>query len=274
MNVLSRIPQFLILPITLAALVTTGAACGKKGSGGGLVTGAQFSTIEENGDLYGKVDVLLNTGNVLLPAFELPILNPKNPGAIYGTISMRDALSAGTQLGLSFNLSEISGLEGADGSLLPNGKAVPVFLANGTKPISISIQKNSRAYFAFSEGTAVVGAAVVIPEFDKISSSVGAIDIFFPFQGSNGISGVAGLFSSNQPGQSGLAIFVDASQAVKGISEKSMNRALASVAAKSVTQKSASASFRSQTGMSTMQAYRLNQFMSKLGDRRQRLRLQ
>ncbi len=274
MNLFSRIPQFLVLPVTLAALVSTSTACGKKGSGGGLVTGAQFSTIEENGDLYGKVDVLLNTGTVLLPSFELPILNPKNPGAIYGSVSMRDALSAGTQLGISFNLTEISGLEGTDGSVLPNGRAIPVFLADGSKPIAISIQRNSRAYFAFSEGTAVVGAAVVIPEFDRISSSVGPIDIFFPFQGSNGISGVAGLFSSNQPGQSGLAVFIDASEAVKGISEKSMNRALASVAAKSVGQRSATASFRSQAGMSTMQAYRLSQFMSKLGDRRQRLRLQ
>ena len=56
------------------------------------------------GDLFGNLNVLLSTGGVLLPSFDLPILNPKNPGAVYGTISMRDALSAGTQLGMRVDM--------------------------------------------------------------------------------------------------------------------------------------------------------------------------
>jgi hypothetical protein len=264
----------LVVSFALVAVATTGTACGKRSSVGGIVSGAQFSTIEENGNVFGKLDLLLQTGNVLLPAFDLPILNPKNPGAIYGTISMQDALSAGTRLGISVNLTEISGVEGVDGSLLPNGRSIPLFLGEGVKPIAVSIRNNSRAYFAFSAGTAVIGTAIVIPEFDKISSSVGAVDVFFPFQASNGVSGVAGLFSSNQSGQSGIAVFVDASSAMKAIPEKSMNRALASVAAKGTSQNGSSVGFRSQNGMSSMQTYRLHQFLSKLGDRGRRLRLQ
>ena len=126
-------PRF-ALSLLLVVLMFTSGGCGKKGVGG-LVSGAQFSTTEENGDLFGNLNVLLSTGGVLLPSFDLPILNPRNPGAVYGTISMRDALSAGTQLGISVNLSEISGLEGADGSLLPNGRAIPVFLGAGVRPL-------------------------------------------------------------------------------------------------------------------------------------------
>jgi hypothetical protein len=257
--------------LAVVALTMTSTACGRKSSFGGIVSGAQFSTVEENGNVLGKLDLLLNTGNVLLPSFDLPILNPKNPGAIYGTISMQDALSSGTRLGISVNLSEISGLEGTDGSVLPNGRGIPLFLGEGVRPIAVSIRNNSRAYFAFSEGTAVIGMAIVIPEFDKVSSFVGAVDVFFPFQASNGVSGAAGIFSSNQSGQSGIAVFVDASSALKAVPQKSMNRALASVAAKTASQNGSSVAFHSQSSLSTMQSYRLNQFMSKLGGRRLRL---
>jgi len=271
----SRKSLRLVASLLLATLAIPSAGCGKKGAGG-FVSGAQFSTTEENGDLFGNLNVLLNTGGVLLPAFDLPILNPKNPGAVYGTISMRDALSAGTQLGISVNLSEISGLEGADGSLLPNGRAIPVFLGAGVRPLSVAVSGRSRVYFAFSEGTAVIGTAIVIPEFDKIASYVGAVDLFFPFQGENGVRGAAGLFSSPQSGQSGIAVFVDASSVLQQVPEKSMNRMLARVASKSLsaTSVSSAATFRTQDSMGSMQAYRLSQFMGRLGRSGRRLGLQ
>ena len=267
-------PRF-ALSLLVVLLMFTSGGCGKKGVGG-LVSGAQFSTTEENGDLFGNLNVLLSTGGVLLPSFDLPILNPKNPGAIYGTISMRDALSAGTQLGISVNLSEISGLEGADGSLLPNGRAIPVFLGAGVRPLSVAVSGRSRVYFAFSEGTAVIGTAIVIPEFDKIASYVGAVDLFFPFQGENGVRGAAGLFSSPQSGQSGIAVFVDASSVLQQVPEKSMNRMLARVASKSSSASSivSSVSFRTQGSMGSMQAYRLSQFMGRLSSSGRRLGLQ
>jgi len=266
---------FTLIELLVVVLMFTSGGCGKKGVGG-LVSGAQFSTTEENGDLFGNLNVLLSTGGVLLPSFDLPILNPRNPGAVYGTISMRDALSAGTQLGISVNLSEISGLEGADGSLLPNGRAIPVFLAPGVQPISVAVSGRSRVYFAISEGTAVIGTAIVIPEFDKIASYVGAVDLFFPFQGENGVRGAAGLFSSPQSGQSGIAVFVDASSVLQQVPEKSMNRMLARVASKSLsaTPVSSAASFRTQDSMGSMQAYRLSQFMGRLGRSGRRLGLQ
>jgi len=260
--------KHVILSLILSLSLT---ACGKAGSNA-FVSGAQFLTEEENGEIYGDLKVRLNTGNVLLPAFDIPILNTSVPGAIYGAVSMRDALPSGTQLGIRVNLSQISGLDGADGSLLPNGRAIPVVMAGGARPIAVSIQDQTRIYLGFQKDAALFGAAVVIREFDKIAQSVGAIDVFFPFQGENGIRGAAGLFSSAQSGQSGLAVFVDVASVLSA--QEKMVAGMQSVSASKVSASASALQFTSQNALSNTKAYRLNQFMKKLGDRRQRLTLQ
>ncbi len=257
----------------LLTLATVGVGCGK-GGGSSLVSGARFSTAEEQGDLFGDLKVVLNTGNVMLPAFDVPILNPRNPGAIYGAVSMRDALPYGTEIGVRVNLSEIAGVEGLDGTTLPNGRPIPVALSQGVQPYSVAIRGNSRVYFAFSESTALIGTAVVISEMDRVGSYVGPIDLFFPFEAENGVRGAAGIFSSVQSGQSGVAVFVDASSVMKSVPQQLLNREMTVAMKSSAVSRAEKAAFRTGQKLSMRQAYRLNQVMRGLGASGKRLRLQ
>jgi len=260
--------KHIVFSSALLALAITGAGCGKKGFGG-LVSQAQFEAVEENGELYGDLRVLLNTGNVLLPSFDLPILNPRVPASEYGAISLHDALGLGTELGIRVNLNAIAGVDSVDGALLPNGKMIPVVLPGGAKPVSIQVKGSTRVYLAIGQGSALIGTAIVIPEFDRLAGYIGGLDVFFPFQGQNGVRGAAGLFSSVVPGQSGLAVFVDVSSVLKGASQKSLVAAAAKASAQAEP-----LVLNAQQSLSSSQTARLNQFVRGLGSRGKRLGLQ
>ncbi|MFN7685905.1 MAG: hypothetical protein ACK5QT_10910 [Oligoflexia bacterium] len=255
------------LSSALFALTLNAAGCGKKGAGS-FVTQAKFQTSEENGQLIGDLKLMLNTSGVQLPSFVVPIADPKEPGRFYGAISMRDALGIGTELGVRIHLDEIPGLNGSvDSSQLPNGKPIPVALPTGVTAVAIPIQERSRAYVAFGERTALVGTAVVIREFDRLASAIGGTDLFFPFTGDHGIRGVAGLFSSSESGQSGLAVFVDVGPALQQVSPRMMTSLIANATEPSQLE------FKSQRSLSRSQAVRLNHFMQELSRRGRRLRL-
>ncbi len=249
--------SLLALSLISAPLIS---GCGKTGIGG-LVSSAQFRTLEESGEILGDLTLLLKTGNVRLPAFELPIYDSHSGARPIGTIGMRDALSAGTQLQVRVNLEAIRGLNAADGSVLPNGRPIPVVLASGTSAVSVPLRENSRLYFAFSDSQALIGTALVIPEFDNLSSAVGAIDVFFPFQDASGARGVAGLFSSERRGESGIAVFVDVGSALN--SETNPDSGSVGPASKT-TPASGAMEFSSGDSLSKRRAYRLNQFMNRL----------
>jgi len=262
-----------VLPSALILLAVTGPGCGKKGFGG-LVSGAQFQAVEENGELYGDLKVLLNTGTLLFPSFDLPILNPRVPGSQIGAIGLRDALGLGTELNIRVHLNEIAGVDSLDGSTLPNGRLIPVALPGGVSPHSVLIQGNTRLYFAFAEGTAFLGTAIVIPEFDRLAGYVGGLDVFLPFQGEGGVRGAAGLFSSTLPGQSGLAVFVDVGPVLSATSPKALTAAVSRApAAKSAAQGQALA-FRTQSTLSSSQALKFNRFVRDLGASGKRLSIE
>jgi len=258
------------LTFTLVASLSV-TACGQNGSSD-LIRGAQFKTSQDAGGLFGELDLTLNTGSLLLPTFELPILNPRKPGAIYGSISMRDGLSLGTELGLKVNLTEVAKAEALDGSQLPNGKAIPVALGS-VKPIGFSVQDRSRVYLAFGNGMSLVGTAIVIPAFDNISKYVAGLDLFLPFQGTNGIRGVAGIFTSLEPSKSGIAVFVDVSSILNQKPTSAGSLAAASVRSGSSSKSSSTMRFRSG-GASADQMLRMNQAIQELSSAGDRLTLQ
>ena len=214
---------------------------------------------------------MLKTGNLRMPSFEIPIYDSYPGGRAIGSIGMRDALSAGTQLQVQVNLGAIGGINAENGSRLPNGRPIPVVLTPGTAAVALPIRGNSKLYFAFSETQALLGTALVIPEFDNLSGNIGAIDLYFPFEDASGLRGVAGLFSSDRPGQSGLAVFVDVGPALKpsGFSSKA---SVATVA--TVPEGQPRMEFAPATRLSRKRAYRLNELIQELAAEGRRLTLQ
>jgi len=258
-----------VCSISVLGFASTG--CGKNGIGG-LVSSARFQTIEENGELYGDLKVMLNTGSVLFPSFDIPIFNPKDPAVSYGEIALRDALGQGTELGIRVNLNSVAGgalSSDLDASLLPNGRAIPVALANDVRPVAVRIKESSRVYFAFGPKTAMVGTAIVISEFDKLARYIGGVDVFFPFQGQDGIRGAVGLFSSAVPNQSGLAVFVDVGSVLpSSVTPKTMGSSMAKISSEAQP-----IVFFTQKGMSSGQSAQLGQFARSLGSHGKRLGL-
>ncbi len=195
-----------------SALVISG--CGKSGDGLKLVKNVQIKTFEQDGDAWAEMIATLDTGNIQLPAIDFPIGNPKNPGEQIGNVSIKPVISgSGNDLGLSVNLTKaLKDAMPSDGNL-PNGVAIPVGGLGGSTLIGLPIgNSGSKVYLALGPQTAVLGAAVVIKEFDKLGKTVGGLLNIFPtFKFGNNIKGVAGIFTSASPSQSGIAVFADAS---------------------------------------------------------------
>jgi hypothetical protein len=183
-------------------------SCGKD-IAGQLVKDVRFSSSTEDGRPYGTLTMVLGTGSVLLPGVELPINNPYVPGMVLGTFSLHGSLTGGTEVGIRFDFDQIPEVEQAEGRLLPNGRPIPVALPQEAKPVAIQVQEKSRVYLARVGGMTLVGTALVLKEFDLLAHFVGQTDVFFPFVNETGLRGVVGLFSSNQPNQSGIAVFVE-----------------------------------------------------------------
>jgi len=203
------------------ALASTG--CGKLSN---IVTDVRYQAYSDGqGNPMTKVEFDLNTGSLLLPAMSVPIVNPHDPSQVYGTITMSDILGGGTALIVDANIEAITHTNlPADGCLLPNGHNIPVVLPAGMPcPIGIPLGSGgSRLYLAFSDTVALVGTAIVIREFDAVGSAIIGADIFPGFTLSNGIRGVAGLFTSRNPGQSGVGVFADINAVIPHLGVKKL----------------------------------------------------
>ncbi len=206
--------RYLFAFMLSCTLVMSG--CGKSG-GLKLVKNIQLKTYEMNGDAYAEMIATLDTGNIMLPALDLPIQNPKNPGVSIGHVSIKPVLGGGSDLGLAVNITQASKGTAGTGGTLPNGTSLPVGGLGGATVIGLTIgNTGSKVYLALGPQTAVLGVAVVIKEFDSIGKNVGGINIFPSFKVGNNITGVAGIFTSATPSQSGIAVFADASSILPG----------------------------------------------------------
>lgn len=209
--------------VGVLALSSTG--CGKLS---GLVTDVRYQAYSDTqGNPMTKVEFDLDTGALMFPSLAIPIVNPNNPSQIYGMVVMSDILGGGTQLSIDANLAAIAGsVSSWDGCRLPNGKPVPMRMPAGVPcPIGIPLGGNgSVLYLAFTDTIAMVGTAVVINEFDGVGGAILGADVFLPFGSATSVNGIAGLFTSLSPGQSGVGIFADLSavipQGARGLGQR------------------------------------------------------
>jgi len=192
---------FLALPLL--------TSCGK--GAGSIVKDVTLGTHTDpdSGDAWVQMITLLDTGNLLLPALNLPIWNPEDPDRPYGRLALRPATGNRGEIDISVNLSLAAKIKNQTNDL-PNGSPLPMSVPDSAKLIGLPVGSGgSRIYLAFSEDTAVLGTAIVIREFDKIGDKIGSINVFPAFRFPNDVTGVAGIFTSPRPSESGIAFFAD-----------------------------------------------------------------
>ncbi len=192
--------------LVVAALAVSISACGKQNK---LVLDAGLKTLTDGTADYVQLKALLDTGNMRVGG-EVDIPHPSVPGVSIGTVGLFPTTTPQvSELTLKLNLDETFYGMGADGTTLPNGAPIPVDNLGDAYPVAFKAGKHSRAYLALNDRVAMIGAALVIKEFDGFADRVPYVNVFPTFNLGK-VVGTAGVFTSAEQFQSGVAIFVDA----------------------------------------------------------------
>lgn len=199
--------------ILVGLVLSLNVAC--SGGGNSVVKNAQINTYANSGEQYADVSVDVNLFGMSLPSLSFPIQNPKNPTQVLGQLSLSQSTFPGatSELGLAMNLTKIASLPvGSANPYLPNGQPIPVTGVDPARLLTFDIGPSAKMYLDLNTmaGSAIVGVALPIQQFDSIGSRLPGINVFPNFQLPNGIKGVAGVFTGGV-GQNGLAVFLDAS---------------------------------------------------------------
>jgi hypothetical protein len=208
-RLLKNIPSFLVA----TALFLQGCGSGG-GVGNDLVRSLNVVTSPSGNDILVSVSTELNAGNLVFPAITLPIVDPKNPARPYGTLTMQRTLDGKNMLTVQVNVTRIAGDRNLVAPpLLPNGTNIPV--AGVKDVVALQAGSSSRVYVSLNDTTKMLGVAVAIKEFDSIAKYVPGANLFFDIPQTNGIRGLAGIFTGTTSGTSGFGIFLDATDALK-----------------------------------------------------------
>lgn len=162
----------------------------------------------------------LNLGNLVLGNFQTPILDPLTQKLI-GNLNLGNLFSGGSSASSSpnsqlqnilLNLSPGAALAGSTdlGMTLPNGKPLPEALGFAPGEIrGIPLLNQSRVYVGGDAKTRmIVGVALTLKELDAVSATLLLpTNAFVPRNFSGATRGLAGIYTSPLPGQSGIAIF-------------------------------------------------------------------
>lgn len=233
-----------------------------QGCGGGigsdLVRSLSVVSAPNGSDVMVTVSSELNAGNLIFPAINLPIVDPKTPSRPYGSLILQRTLEGKNMLTIQVNVTRIAGNNTSLASnLLPNGTNIPV--AGVKDVIALQAGSSSRVYLSLNETSKMIGVAVAIKEFDSIAQYVPGANLFFDIPQSNGIRGLAGIFTGTTSGTSGFGIFIDATSALQklqmapiankvlGISGSAGSKTLAATSAAAKSLKANSAALSAQS---------------------------
>lgn len=188
------------------SLLLTG--CGN--SGYKPVTNVTVTTKTLDQDVYVNLKAQFNLGNTTLPSVTFPVVNPKSPSEIYGSISMAPTLDGKSEVSLDINFTQITHLQGGKASL-PNGTALPIGGINGVEIVELLIPNTlAKVYIGIDQNVAIAGFALAIKELDQIGNTIGGVNLFPSFSFGK-IKGVGGIFTGKTSGTTGIALFVDLS---------------------------------------------------------------
>lgn len=193
-----------------AASLLTLSACGP---GQSFLKKVDLSTYSSGSDQYVSLKTQVDNAQIIMPIAQVPIVDSRRPGVIYGFVQISPHISSGTEFRLDLNMSTITNFrpQGWDGTL-PNGLPVPVAGFDPTTSFALPISQGSRIYMNLdiAQQRAFIGAAIGVREFR--TGITGGLFLPLP-QGS--IPGVAGLFTGAGAYQSGFAIFADISSVLQ-----------------------------------------------------------
>jgi hypothetical protein len=194
-----------LLALILFPLLT---GCGK------FLSDAKIKSYVQDNAAYVDARVTMETGSFQMPALELPLLDPNNPGVKLGSFALRPMLGANrTEVAINVNLTAAANVRAVDGHYLPNGTKVPIGGIDQIQAIALPIDgKGTLLYLGLDTASkqAFIGTAIPIREFEGLTKYVGGLNIFPGFR-FNDILAVAGIYTSAPGvGKNGLAVFVDA----------------------------------------------------------------
>jgi hypothetical protein len=185
------------------------------------IRGVDLHTHTLNGDTYVDLETILSLGNLQLADSNVAIKSSEQREI--GETSIEQLDDGTSRVAVSINFDEANKLDSKLGKTLPNGREIPTLLGNENSLIDIPIFEHSHVYVGGkTNGNLYAGIALNIPAFDHILNKLNSpLNLFIPFPFSEEVLGVAGICSSPQSGQNGLAIFAKKSHALKSGNETS-----------------------------------------------------
>ena len=205
-----------LLTLSMAAVTTTG--CGSAQSGvSGLLSSIQVKSYAQNGDLWASLSAQLDTGNMLLGAVSVPIMDPKNPSVTYGSLSIAPNLCSSTgicagggTITIGVDVSAVAHVQEVSNQL-PNGTMIPVGQAASAAIVALPLgNSGGKIYVALGQGIAMLGIAMPFKALDPVGQYAPGVDIFSSFT-LGSVSGIVGLFTGSSTDTTGFGLFVDLS---------------------------------------------------------------
>ncbi len=205
--------------LAVSAISMSGCGMGKK-----LVKSLDFVAGDEGGHLVAGFDAKVEMGMGTLPDIKLPIYDPKSPSRFLGYIETH--YDGG--ISVRIDVTTAAKIKVTDGTLLPNGREIPVLLPAGVIPVAIPvINSNSKVYLAVGSQNIMAGVAVtLLTDTGKPSSNSDWLkflqqlpsNIFFPFQIAPDLKGTGGVFTGEKVGVGLFAVKTLGAGAPKPIS--------------------------------------------------------
>jgi len=177
------------------------------GAGQSPLNNINITRDETTGDLYVGVEAELQLNQASFPSLTIP-LRDRSTGKVYGALSLRPGLNGESYLRFDVNMSEVTDVPVLADPRLPNGTLLPI--AGLEEVIALQVQERSRVYVGYSQSNVMLGIAIVLDALDGAAQDVPNANLFFQIgeQHAN-VKGLVGLFTGDQPGESGVGIFVD-----------------------------------------------------------------
>lgn len=195
-----------IFSLITLVMLTLFASCGKQPQ---VLTGVKVETQHINNEIWLSFAADLNLGAMTFPAVTLPVLHPRTFSQI-GSVELAPALGGKNFIKLAANISALSDIRSTVGKL-PNGNAIPLIANNPT--VVVKLPAGAQLYITLSEKVTAIGVAVPIKQFDQLGQNVPGLN-FFPVIAIDKVIATAGLFTSKNAGQNGIALVADVSQYV------------------------------------------------------------
>ena len=168
-----------------------------------------INTSTQNNDTYVNLSATVSLGSTTLASLSIPIQDPKS-GVVLGQVSLSTNASQQEQITLSVNETALVHGDSSLGSTMPNGQPLPLALGAATGSVlGIPILQKSRIYIGGDlKSKIIVGVAFAIQALDGVTSGMGIpANVFFSNQFGTQVFGLAGLFTSPNVGENGIAVF-------------------------------------------------------------------